>query len=475
MVPTVESQPLFHNWQPSLSNWSTKLSGARQQNTTGANIATTKPEKSESSANTETSDLRIFAKVWGFFLLVLILSTYPLWFVPPSSQMCLSVSLIPSIIPMSNGALVLPSVTLLIGLIIAIAACNNRQLRIGWMMVAGSLLTSFLIDQHRLQPWAYQSLFYALILCTMNAVSGRKWIMLLAASVYVYSAAGKFDFQFQHTVGQDLLRVLAKFLGGLPFNLDADTATRITLLFPTVELLAGLGLYLPTTRRLSVVVVVLMHISLLILLGPWGLNHSRGVLLWNLMLMAQAYLLFWVRPATQPTSTEPITADHTTLTNSYSPMRSGATLFVKLLILLAIFCPLFERSGYWDHWASWSLYSPHTSRAEIELHRSVRGKLDSEWTTFLEEDEDRDGWQRLSLESMSLGSRFVPIYPQARYQLAIANQICSSKGLDSEVRVKLRGVADRWTGKRSESRLIGQKQIQEACKDFWLNTGVTSD
>ncbi|MCH1438039.1 MAG: hypothetical protein L7W43_00175 [Rubripirellula sp.] len=376
---------------------------------------------------------------------------------------------------MANGVLLLPSVTLLVGLIIAIAASKEKQVRLGWMMVAGSLLTSFLVDQHRLQPWAYQSFFYALIFCTMNSSSTRKWIMLLAASVYVYSAAGKFDFQFQHTVGQDLLGVLTELLGGLPFDLDADTATRMTLLFPTVELLAGLGLYLPRTRRLSVIVLILMHVSLLILLGPWGLNHSRGVLLWNLMLIAQAYLLFWVRPAIQSKATESEDADHATLPNGPGPILSRAALFVKLLILLAIFCPFLERSGYWDHWTSWSLYSPHTSRAEIELHRSVSGKLDSELTAFLEDDEDRDGWQRLSLESLSLSSRFVPIYPQARYQLAIANQICSANGLDSEIRVKLKGVADRWTGKRSERRLIGEQQIQDACKDFWLNTGVTTN
>ena len=102
-------------------------------------------------------------------------------------------------------------------------------------------------------------------------------------------------------------------------------------------------------------------------------------------------------------------------------------------------------------------------------------RLDPDLTRFLEDDDDSDGWQRLSLESFSLGSRFVPIYPQARYQLAIANQICSSNELDNEVRVKLKGIADRWTGKRSESRLIGKQQIQNASKDFWLNTGATTD
>lgn len=442
---------------------------------TGVTIAKTKSEKSETSANDGTSDLRIFAKVWGVFLLALLLATYPLWFVPPSSQISLAVSLLLPVLPMSDYALFLPSVTLLVGLIIAIVARKDKQIRIGWMMVAGSLLTSFLVDQHRLQPWAYQSFFYALVFCTMTSSSGRKWIMLLAASVYVYSASGKFDFQFQHTVGQDLLGVLADLLGGLPFNLDADTATHVTLLFPTVELLAGLGLYLPRTRRPSVIVLVLMHLSLLILLGPWGLNHSRGVLLWNLMLIAQAYLLFWVRPCIQPISTESRDADHGESQNSRGLIRSGIVLFVKLLILLAIFCPFLERTGYWDHWTSWSLYSPHTSRAEIELHRSVSSSLDSGLTKFLEDDEDNDGWQRLSLESLSLSSRLVPIYPQARYQLAIANQICLSNGLDSEVRVKLKGVADRWTGKRSENRLIGKQQIQDACQEFWLNTGVTHD
>ncbi len=164
---------------------------------------------------------------------------------PASSQISLAVPLVPLVTAMPDIALILPSVTLLVGLIITIGAQKDKQIRLGWMITAGSLLTSFLIDQHRLQPWAYQSFLYAMIFCTMNSTSGRKWIMLLAASVYVYSAAGKFDYQFQHTVGQDLLGAWANLLGGLRFDLGVDTGSRLALLFPTVELLAGLGLYLP--------------------------------------------------------------------------------------------------------------------------------------------------------------------------------------------------------------------------------------
>lgn len=429
----------------------------------------------ELSASCASSESWIFARIWAAFLLVLVVVTYPLWFTALDPRPSLTVPLLPVISFLSGYLTILPSITLLIGLIIAVLSRQNIRVQLGWMLVAASLLMTFLVDQHRLQPWAYQSFFYALIFSSMDPRTCRKWIMPLAASVYVYSAAGKFDFQFQHTVGQDLITVLTDFMGGLPADIDAANIARLALFFPTVELLAGLGLYLRKTRRLSVIVLILMHVSLLVLLGPWGLDHSWGVLLWNLMLMTQAYFVFWSRYETDlpagsaeaPVAEQTVTAAH----HRYeSRVFSGC---VKFMVVLAILCPLLERSGYWDHWTSWSLYSPHTSRAEIELHRSVMGDLDPRIVEFLEEDEDGDGWHRLSLESWSLGRRFVPIYPQARYQLAIANQLCVSSGLDSQIRVKLKSVADRWTGTRSEIRLMGKQQIQKACEDFWLNTGGT--
>jgi len=429
----------------------------------------------ELSASCVSSGSWIFARIWAAFLLVLVVVTYPLWFTALDLRPSLTVPLLPVIRFLPGYLTILPSITLVTGLIIAVLARQNNRVQLGWVLVAASLLMTFLVDQHRLQPWAYQSFFYALIFSSMDSVTCRKWIMPLAASVYVYSAAGKFDFQFQHTVGQDLIAVLTGFMGGLPADIDRATVTRLALFFPTVELLAGLGLYLRKTRRLSVIVLTLMHVSLLVLLGPWGLDHSRGVLLWNLMLITQAYFVFWSRYETDlpAGSADAPVADRTVTAGQRcyeSRFFSGG---VKFMVVLAILCPLLERSGYWDHWTSWSLYSPHTSRAEIELHRSVMGDLDPRIVEFLEEDEDRDGWHRLSLESWSLGRRFVPIYPQARYQLAIANQLCAASGLDAQIRVKLKGVADRWTGARSESRLMGKQQIKEACEDFWLNTGGT--
>ncbi|MDE0863243.1 MAG: hypothetical protein OSA98_05605 [Rubripirellula sp.] len=390
----------------------------------------------------------------------------------------MSIPLIAHGLSLPAFVLIFPSMILLVALVAAIVA--GRSYQFAWAVIATSLFACFLLDQHRLQPWAYQSCIYALIFATMSPATGRKLLIPLAASVYVYSAVGKFDYQFTHTVGQDLLAAVARLIGGLPENLDATTRARLALLFPAAEFVAGLGLLASRTRRPSAVVLMLMHLSLLAILGPWGLNHSRGVLLWNMMLIAQAYLLMWREPNQQGPSADKSTIDKPTMSsekacsvNKSDAGESIASWLVRIIVVLVILSPVLERSGCWDHWTSWSLYSPHTSRAEIELHRSVIGKIDPHLAEFLEEDKDGDGWQRLSLESWSLTDRFVPIYPQSRYQLSLANQLCSSNNFDAEIRVKLRGVADRWTGERSESRLIGQRQISQACNDFWLNNLIT--
>ena len=87
------------------------------------------------------------------------MATYPLWFPPLDPQSSLSVPLITGISSISGGWTLVPSITLLFGLVIAVSTRESARMKIGWIVVAASLLLSFLLDQHRLQPWAYQSFF----------------------------------------------------------------------------------------------------------------------------------------------------------------------------------------------------------------------------------------------------------------------------------------------------------------------------
>ncbi len=239
---------------------------------------------------------------------------------------------------------------------------------------------------------------------------------------------------------------------------------KLALIFPAMELLCGVGLLFRQTRIIAAVTVITMHATLIFVLGPWALDHSHGVLIWNLLLIVQAYVLM-IKPEWSERLNE---QDRDQLDSESSKSNRVGSWIVCGVVLSALVAPLLERFGYWDHWTSWSLYSPHTSRVEIELHRSAVDTLPSSLRTFVEEDDNGDGWRKLAIERWSLGSRGVPIYPQARYQLALAEQIATQLRLTDEIRARVRGVSDRWTGQRDEQLLLGRGEIRDAMRSYWL-------
>ncbi len=345
-----------------------------------------------------------------------------------------------------------------------------------WWLIAGGLSLGFLIDQHRLQPWAYQSVIYASVFATMRPAMARRILIPLAASVYIYSAAGKFDYQFVHSVGQEFLNVPLRWFG----MADAiDEGTKATLAHgpPVVELAAGVMLLFDKTRRVGGMIVVALHASLLVFLGPWGLDHSHGVLLWNVLLTVQAWFLFL----------SPVKDDSRDNRLLYRqlfrlPFRRDSKLGLRQRLgrgvaqclalgslLVALIAPASERAGLWDHWTSWALYSPHSSRTQVEFHRSAIGKLPATASEHFQADEDGDGWQTLALDDWSLDSLAVPVYPQARYQLALARELADQGEIEkSAVRCKVRSIANRVTGRREEQLLLGLNEISEALNDYWL-------
>jgi hypothetical protein len=418
----------------------------------------------------------LLPRLWGLCLLLLVAGTFRLWFSLPGTPNMPMIPLVQSGMRFPSASSLIPSTTLVVGLLVVVV--SPGRFRRAWWLVAASFFASFFLDQHRLQPWAYQGAIYALIFASMDQPRARRYLIPLAASVYVYSAVGKFDFQFAHTVGQDFLSALAQPLGGLPESLDQLSRAKIALLFPTMELLAGIGLLFRRTRPLSAVVVILMHASLVAILGPWGLDHSAGVLIWNLSLIVQAYLLMLKPDSTdskrsaqreQDAQREPDAEREPDLDGDQPQQRGNiGSLLVRVIVVGALVAPVFERWGYWDHWPSWSLYSPHTSRVEIELHRSAIDSLHPDVRSYLQEDANQDGWQQLEIERWSLASRGVPIYPQARYQLALAEEIAIEHQLQDEIRAQVKGVSDRWTGRRDKQLLLGRREIEDCLKSYWL-------
>lgn len=401
-------------------------------------------------------------QLWAVFLLLLIAVTYRLWC--PHSD-------IPAIPLFGIGRLPIfvqwipVSVLVIATLSVAIFPVRLRPL---WWLVWLALVAAFLLDQHRLQPWAYQSAIYATVFASMNPVAARRWLIPLAASVYIYSAAGKFDFQFVHTVGHDFVTNVAAWFGANPDDVDHEFRARLALILPASELTIGLALLWRRARPIAGIFAIAMHISLVAVLGPWAMNHSNGVVVWNLLLIAQAWILF-VHPGWPP-SVESEQNDLAAADRSMKSERSPrvGTALASIVVAVAIVAPLFERAGYWDHWLSWALYSPHTSRAEVLISRPAIDKLPESMRAFVFADDDNDGWHELSLDCWSLETLGVPVYPQARYQLALAVKVSREHDLNQGIGARVRGVSDRWTGQRIEHLLLWRDEMEKGLKQYWL-------
>ena len=384
--------------------------------------------------------------MWAGFVLLLVAVTYPLWFPIGDALEFPSVSLVSA----TSRLRLLPAVILIAALIAVLVA--PERLRWSWWLVAACLVFSFLIDQHRLQPWAYQTAIYACVFASLRPTTAKAWLVPLAASIYIYSAMGKFDYQFTHTIGQDFLNTVLGPLGGLPADWDSTLRVRLALAFPMLELAGGLGLLLPATRRYGAVIVMVMHATLLWILGPWGLGHSHGVLIWNLALIAQGFFLF-IAPVPEPeTGASP---------SALAPLTLG-------VVLVALFAPLLERWGYWDHWPAWALYAPHNSRVDVEVHQSVIARLPESLQLLTDDDPDADRWHQLNTGRWSLRVRRVAIYPQARYQLALADLLAARYALQDGIRLRQRSQSDRWTGRRREQLWLGDQEIKRALQQYWL-------
>ena len=58
--------------------------------------------------------------------------------------------------------------------------------------------------------------------------------------------------------------------GGIPDQWNESTRAKLALIFPAAELLCGIGLLLPRTRIRAAALLIVMHTTLILVLGPMG-------------------------------------------------------------------------------------------------------------------------------------------------------------------------------------------------------------
>lgn len=357
----------------------------------------------------------------------------------------------------------------------------------GLTLLTGLGLVS--LDQHRLQPWFYQLLVISTFLLCGDQRFRWQAVTWLVISVYLYSAVGKLDFEFLHTVGQEFLTAAGSVLGMQIEAWSEPQRLWLVAAFPLFELLLGIALVVRSTRLYAGWLACIFHLSLAGLFA-FILQHSWGVILWNLQFAFQSLVLFgWPVPGVRFRKLGSLQSGPLPQFASPKISEGGGGLPAwcgQLVLGLALLLPLGERWGLWDHWLSWALYAPHSSRVEVLVARTAVDRLPEgaqRGTQASSEDgqtpmfpEDRPSalaaslWVRIPIDRWSLEQTGTPIYPQARFQLGVVRYLARRVDSDFMIRAELRGVANRFTGQRQAWQLRDRRTMVMAADRFWLNT-----
>lgn len=195
-------------------------------------------------------------------------------------------------------------------------------------------ILSCLLDQNRWQPWEYQFLFFIFcfaVLKTENMI--RKSWQVILVSTYFFGGLFKMNPYFIHDTWQYL--ILIKWLH---IQTENEWLLRAGYIIPIIELIAGLFLLFMKTQRLAAIVLMAMHIFILGLLGPAGLNINGVVWPWNIFLAIMLGYLFLKNPH-----------------SVFGGMVHFRPAFIVVIIAWMVM-PWFRFAGIWDKYLSSVLY-----------------------------------------------------------------------------------------------------------------------
>jgi hypothetical protein len=334
---------------------------------------------------------------------------------------------------------------------------SDRFGRIGLGVTVITMTWLILGDQLRLQPWVYQFLVMGTLLAVLPSRSALVFCRAYLVSVYIYSGLSKLDQSFVDELGPLFLRTFARLVPIDASGLFKPGREATVLVMPLAEIVVAALLVPRRTRAIGYLGALIVHLSLLLVLGPWGLGHSTIVLAWNVALGVEEFFVFWPGGPGRRESLG----------------WSFREKIVALPFAMVMVMSLTERLGLFDSWPSHALYASHCERSSITM--DAFGNFDSLPTALRVASTvsiPQGGWV-LNPTDWTRSVRGVPVCPQNRYANGLAEWIAARKGNHGyprpEVRVVHSSRADLLTGRRGEIRLEDLDDIRDEGDRFWFN------
>lgn len=206
-----------------------------------------------------------------------------------------------------------------------------------WLLIAlfFSEIISCMLDTARWQPWEY--MYLCILFVTIINFYKPKNILLLShlflVSIYLFSGLHKFSRDFLSAVWLNMF--LMDFLG-----LSIDFILKYKLFFlgllvPVIEVSLALLLLLSKYKKMISYLLISMHLSIIIFIGPIGLQYNSVVWPWNLVMICILIVVY----------SKPIEFSYrTVLANSY-------------WLILWFAMPVLSLFGSWYQYFSFNLYS----------------------------------------------------------------------------------------------------------------------
>ena len=395
-------------------------------------------------------------RLFAFSTLVLLFVTHKLWF--PTSEF----PIVP-LISLSGTNSVELDWGLSIILVVLLVAWMGIRERSKFAVVVPAcivvvLSALILLNQHRAKPWAYLTGIACILIAGLSPERAFAGLRLLFISVYFYSAISKLDYLFVHKMGQLFIDTGFDLLRINPGLVSKNVRLACIFGIPIFELLTAFALLFRKTRRIGIPMATIMHVGLLALLGPFGLDHKPAVLIWNLFFIAFIILLF--------NRSHLETDDELDFGQTKTPILKFGAIGILSIALIA---PAFESLGWWEQWPSWSLYADRAEKAEVFVRRDRLVDLPPAVRNYFGPSGSNDEWSKLYVEAWAIGETDSPAYPQSRFYLGLAIDLAQRCRLGEDIRVNLYGIPNRWTGSRQAETIVGQDTMVERAMQFRMH------
>lgn len=274
----------------------------------------------------------------------------------------------------------------------------------------GIIIVLCLFDQSRWQPWVFQYLFllFALGLFSWKSTAIKEQTntlnaaRLIVASTYLYSGLQKANLGFMRSVFPWLVTPITTLW---PFA--ASFLYPLGYIAPFIQIGFAIGLLTKRFRKVSLALAISMHIFILAMLGPFGLNWNNVVWPWTAAIAVFDITLF--------AGTSEFTFDDI--------FRTLPTPFDALIIVLFIVMPALSFFNLWDSYLSAALYSQNTNVGVVYMDDRVMSELPASVQQYVRP--VGPNTNALSIDDWSTGELNVPAYPEDRIYESIAEAMCT--------------------------------------------------